>query len=72
VGRRPHRQGQEDGDRDVRDVGVKFLGNIFQHEHQKKKVEGVERPAEETRGDDVLLFARPAGQCCNCHLTFLE
>jgi hypothetical protein len=37
-----HRQRQEDGKRDVRNIGLEFRSNIFQHEHQKKKIESVQ------------------------------
>jgi hypothetical protein len=37
-----HGQRQEDGNRDVRNIGLKFRSNIFQHEHQQEKIERVQ------------------------------
>ena len=69
---RPHRQRQQDGERDVGDIGVEFRGDVLEHEDQQEEIEGVQRPSEKARRHHVFLFAGPAGQCCNGHLFCLE
>jgi hypothetical protein len=64
---RPCREGEQNGEGYLRDVGIKFLRDIGEHEYHQKEVEGVERPAEEACSDDVLLLTGPTGQSCNLH-----
>ena len=45
---RPHRQSQQDGERDVGDLGVEFLRDVLEHEHEKEEIESVKRPSEES------------------------
>ena len=57
---RAHRQRQQDRVRDRGNVGMKFGGDVLQHEHQQKEVECIQRPSEKACRDHMLLFAGPA------------
>ena len=39
----------------------------LQHEHQKKEIEGVERPSEKAGRDDMLLLAGPTRESRDSH-----
>jgi len=49
-----HRQGQQDGEGNVRDVGVKFRGNVLEHEHQQKEIKRRRASIPEARGHECL------------------
>jgi hypothetical protein len=64
---RPHRQGQQNGESDLGNIGAEFLGDVLEDEHQKEKIKSVQRPPQEACGNDVPLFAGPARQRGNVH-----
>ena len=46
---------------------AEFLRDVLEHEHHEEEIEGVERPAEKARCDDVLLLAGPARKRFDAH-----
>jgi hypothetical protein len=64
---RAHRQGQQNGECDVRYVGVELGRDILQHEYQKKEIERVERPSEKACRHDMLLLAGPTRESRDSH-----
>jgi Sugar (and other) transporter len=67
---RPHRQCQQDGERDLGNLGVEFLRDVFEHEHQQEKVEGIESPTQEAGRDNVPLLTRPTRQRLDAHCCY--
>jgi len=64
----PHRQRQQDGEGNFGNLGIEFMCDVLEHEHQEEEVEGVERPSEKARDDDAPLFACPPAQRREPHL----
>jgi len=53
----PHREGDQDRERDCLHSRVEIVGNRLDHENQQEEVERVERPAEEAREECRALLA---------------